>query len=276
MHQPTMSIFTHPPKAFLFDVFGTVVDWRTTITTTLQTRAAHALSSPTSSLASVVRLRASDLTQADWSLFAQQWRTSYLVFTQTHDPGSAPKTVDQHHHSSLIDLLREWQLEGLWLDDEVLEISRAWHFLDPWPDSAKGLAELNKLGYVTCTLSNGNHELLRDLASHGSLPWRHVFCSTDFGAFKPDPRVYEGAVEKLGLRVGECAMVATHLGDLDAARRCGLRTVYVEREGEEGWSEERVEGARREGWVDIWVRLEETDSGGGVLEVARRLKVGHA
>lgn len=71
-------------------------------------------------------------------------------------------------------------------------------------------------------------------------------------------------------------MVATHLGDLEAARGCGLRTVYVEREGEEGWSEERVEGAKREGWVDIWVKVEETDSGGGFLEVARRLKVGHA
>lgn len=268
--------FTHPPKALLFDVFGTVVDWRTTITHTLQTHASTALSSPTASLSSTVRLRASDLTLTDWDSFAQQWRNSYLVFTQTHDPSRAPKTVDQHHHSSLIELLQEWQLAGLWLDDEVLEISRAWHFLDPWADSPKGLAELNKLGYVTCTLSNGNRELLSDMATHAALPWTYIFCSTDFGAFKPDPRVYKGAVGKLGLEVGECAMVATHLGDLDAARKCGLQTVYVQREGEEGWSEERVGEAKKEGWVDMWVRLDETDSGGGFLEVARRLKVGHA
>ena len=88
--------------------------------------------------------------------------------------------------------------------------------------------------------------------------------------------MYSGAVEKLGLRPGECAMVAAHLGDLDAARRCGLQTVYVERAGEEGWSEEEVGGAKKDGWVDMWVRLDETDSGGGILEVARRLKVGHA
>ncbi|SLM38644.1 Haloacid dehalogenase, type II [Lasallia pustulata] len=268
--------FTHPPKALLFDVFGTVVDWRTTITTTLITRSHLALSSATSSLPSTVRVRASDLTPSDWGAFAQQWRNSYLVFTRTHDPSQPPQTVDEHHHRSLISLLQEWQLQGLWRDDEVLEISRAWHFLAAWPDSPRGIAELNKLGFVTCTLSNGNHELLSDLAAHGSLPWTRMFCATDFGAYKPDPRVYVGAVGKLRLPAGECAMVAAHLGDLEAARKGGLQTVYVERAGEEAWSEEHVREAKREGWVNMWVKLDETDSGGGLLEVARRLKVGHA
>lgn len=71
-------------------------------------------------------------------------------------------------------------------------------------------------------------------------------------------------------------MVAAHLGDLEAARKGGLQTVYVERTGEEAWSEEQVREAKREGWVNMWVKLDETDSGGGLLEVARRLKVGHA
>ncbi|MCJ1305010.1 hypothetical protein MMC08_007823 [Hypocenomyce scalaris] len=264
---------TTPPRALLFDVFGTVVDWRTTITNTLITHATATLSSPTSSLPSVVRLRASLLTATDWGAFAQQWRNSYKHFTRTHDPAKAPKTVDEHHHEALIRLLQEQGLEALWPDDEVLEISRAWHFLDPWPDSSNGLAELNK-DFVTATLSNGNHALLSDMAAHASLPWAHIFSSADFGAFKPSPKVYKGAAEKLGLRCDECALVASHLGDLQAASGCGFQTVYTERAGEEDWGRDEVERAREEGWVDMWVRLEDNDSGGGFLEVARRFKEG--
>ena len=131
---------------------------------------------------------------------------------------------------------------------------------------------------MTCALSNGNDELLADLAAHASLPWTHAFCALDFGAYKPDARVYAGAVQKLGLSPGECAMVAAHLGDLEAAGRGGLQTVYGERGGEEEVVGDGgdVEGAKGRGWVDMWVGVAETDSGGGVLEVARRLKVGYA
>lgn len=86
--------------------------------------------------------------------------------------------------------------------------------------------------------------------------------------YKPAPRVYLGAVEMLGLKAGECALVAAHLGDLQAARGCGLRTVYVEREGEEAWGVEEVERARGEGWVDLWVGVGEGEEG-GLGEVVR-------
>jgi len=140
-----------------------------------------------------------------------------------------------------------------------------WHFLDGHPDSRPGLSSLNAK-FTTATLSNGNTALLTDLATHAALPYARIISAEDFGAYKPDPSVYLGAAAKLGLQPGECALVAAHLGDLAAASKCGFQTVYVERKREEAWDAQRVEDARREGWVDMWIREGE----GGFEEIARR------
>ncbi|MCJ1285712.1 hypothetical protein MMC26_005053 [Xylographa opegraphella] len=265
------------PKAVLCDVFGTVVNWRLTVTESLRSRAASTLSSPTLSLPSATRLQASTV---DWSAFAQKWRDSYWKFTQNYtastsssgDDSQSFKTVDQHHHDSLISLLDEHQLHGLWSEDEIKEISLIWHFLIAWPDSTSGLERIKKLGIPTCALSNGNNSLLADMAAFAHLPWSRIFSSEQFGAYKPAPQVYNGAVKELGLEPGECTLIAAHLADLKAARECGLRTIYVERENEDTWSKEDVEKARVEGWTDLWVGLDDGDGDEkGLLEVARRL-----
>ena len=114
--------------------------------------------------------------------------------------------------------------------------------------------------------------MLRDLAAHASLPFYRILSSEHFGAYKPSPVVYNGAAEHLGLRNEQCALVSAHLGDLKAARDCGLQTIYVERPDEEDWSTEEVGAARREGWVDMWIALEEGRGGlaGGLGEVRGR------
>ena len=94
----------------------------------------------------------------------------------------------------------------------------------------------------------------------------------EFGAYKPHSSVYLGACKKLGLEPGECALVAAHLGDLQAARMCGLRTVYVERSEEEPWSVDRVRGARGEGWVDMWIDIDSEAGHSGLREVAKRFE----
>ena len=128
---------------------------------------------------------------------------------------------------------------------------------------------LNAQGIQTVALSNGNRSLLSDMAEYAHLPWTHILSAfEDFGAYKPSFKVYLGAVEKLRLDPGECGMVAAHLGDLKAAKECGLRTIYIEREGEENFSREEIEQARE--WVNMWVGLGE----GGTEEVGRRLKEG--
>lgn len=194
-----------------------------------------------------------------------------MTFTATHDPALEFISVDAHHLTSLHSLLQTWQLSGLWPDAEVQQISLQWHNLTPWPDSPAGIRALND-HFVTCTLSNGNVALLTDLAAHADLPFAHLLSAEHFAAYKPSRRVYEGAARRLGLQVGECALVAAHLADLRAARGCGFQTVYVGREGEEGWGVGEVGRARAEGWVDMWVGVGE----GGFGEVVRRFEAGVA
>lgn len=151
-----------------------------------------------------------------------------------------------------------------------MQLTSVWHYLEGWPDSSDGLAQLNKK-FQTCTLSNGNTSLLSDMAEFSKLPWTHIFSGEDFKAYKPSPLVYNGAAKKLGLDTKECAMVAAHLGDLKAARGCGYQTVYVERAQEERYTPDQIKEAKEEGWVDMWVNLGEGK--GGFLEVAKRFGI---
>lgn len=119
------------------------------------------------------------------------------------------------------------------------------------------------------TLSNGNLSLLNDLKTHAMMDFTHIFSAELFGTYKPSSEVYLGAVEKLGLQPSECAMVAAHLGDLAAAKANGLQAIYVERSGEEHWSEDKIAKAKEGGWVDLWVPLDSS----GFITVAESLGV---
>ena len=258
------------PKALLTDVFGTVVDWRGSVTAHLEQSCTDTLSSGRAvTLSSKTRQAASSF---DWPAFAQAWRVAYFHFCHSYTPVPAGspgfKSIDRHFRYSLESLLKDNGLGELWSSEEMDDISIIWHNLEPWPDSAAGLQKLNNLGFVTATLSNGNTQLLTDLAEYGKLPYAKILGAEDFGAYKPHEKVYRGAADKLGVKTEECALLAAHLGDLEAAKRCGYRTVYIERENEEGWGKEKAEAAKREGWVDMWVNLGD----GGFKEVARRFQ----
>lgn len=258
------------PKAVFFDVFGTVVDWETSITNTLTERSRKSLNNPTG-IPSDVHEKASKFHTSDWNSFAKKWREGYSSFTQEFDRETDVFiTIDEFHHNSLKDLLKEHGLEGLWSEREVKDISLAWHALTPWPDSAKGIAQLNKK-FETGTLSNGNISLLESLAKNGFLPFKHIFSAEQFKAYKPSPLVYNGAAEKLGLETRECALVATHLSDLAAAKSLGYQVIYVERPGEETFSPDAISLARRDGWVDMWI--EHGDGTEGILEVAKQFEI---
>ncbi|KAL1964579.1 hypothetical protein VTN77DRAFT_6876 [Rasamsonia byssochlamydoides] len=266
----------NPPRALFFDIFGTVVDWRSSIHRALTQRAHHALHDPQRSLSPTLRERLSALTDHDWHVFASEWRHSYKIFTRTYDPGAHEEegfvSVDQHHWDALRNLLQKWQLADdnggcIFTDDEIRALALSWHYLDPWPDSIEGLARLN-LMFETSTLSNGNVSLLSELCRHGPLPFKHVTSAEEFGAYKPSPVVYDGAAHKLGLEPAECALVAAHLADLKAAKARGFQTIYVERPQEEDFTEEEVAQAKQDGWVDMWVELKED----GFREVAKRFR----
>ncbi|KAI1402984.1 haloacid dehalogenase [Hypoxylon fuscum] len=257
-------------KALTFDVFGTVVDWRSSVHEELVRRAREKMTSSTfSSVPEPSRTRLEAMSDDDWAKFAQEWRNSYYQFTAGFEPGKSEwKDIDTHHYDALHELLRKWGLTSIYADGEVRSLSLVWHSLKPWTDSAAGVRRLGTR-LVTSTLSNGNQSLLQDLDAHGSLGFRRIMSTAAFGAYKPHPSTYLGAAKSLEVRPEEVAMVAAHLGDLAGARSNGFRTIYVERPQEEAWGleEQRYQEARE--WVDLWV----AEGEGGFLEVAKRLGI---
>ncbi|KAF4983306.1 hypothetical protein FZEAL_1244 [Fusarium zealandicum] len=252
-------------KALTFDVFGTVVDWRSSVTQELTLRAFRKLSSD---LPEGLKSRLESLTEDDWGRFAQEWRESYGAFTADFDPEKDSwKTIDQHHHDSLVELLKTWELANLYTSSEIESLSLVWHRLTPWSDSADGVQELGRT-LKTSTLSNGNVSLLGDLNDFGNLGFQVLLSAEKFKVYKPNPALYLGAARELGLEPHEVAMVAAHLGDLEGARSCGLRTVYIERPREEDWSKHDENYQRAKEWVDLWI----TEGEDGLVTLSQKLK----
>ena len=196
-------------RALTFDVFGTVVDWRGSI------------------IAEGGQRWTPRGVEADWGAVADAWRRRYQPSLERVRQGDRPWTpLDVLHRESLDELLPEVGLGSLGEADRA-ELNLVWHRLHPWPDAVAGLRRLARR-YRLATLSNGNRALLQDLVEFGELPLE-VLSAEDFRAYKPDPRVYLGAAERLECEPGEVMMVAAHPDDLRAAAAQGLRTAYVRR-----------------------------------------------
>ena len=202
-------------KALVFDVFGTVVDWRGSII-----REGRALG------------RRKKL-KADWPAFADAWRAGYRPAMARVRSGELPWTkIDDLHRLILDDLLPRFAL-GRLAEADIDHLNRVWHRLQPWPDARAGLAKL-KRRHVIATLSNGNVALLTNMAKRAKLPWDCILSAEVVRHYKPDPQTYLGAADLLGVEPGELMMVAAHKDDLHAARACGLKTAFVPRPREYG------------------------------------------
>jgi 2-haloacid dehalogenase len=197
-------------RALVFDVFGTVVDWR----------------------GGVARDVRSLVPEVDAEAFADAWRGRYAPSMNRVRRGErAWANLDTLHRESLDALLDEAGQNPP--EATRAELVLAWHRLDPWPDAVDGLTRLRER-HVLATLSNGNVALLVDMAKRAGLPWDTVLSAELFGHYKPDAEVYDGAVRLLGLAPEQVLMVAAHVDDLAAARERGLRTAYVHRPHELG------------------------------------------
>lgn len=202
-------------KALVFDVFGTVVDWRGSII-----REAEALARSKG-----IRLDAARL--------ADDWRAGYQPAMQRVRSGELPWTrIDDLHRLILDGLLEKHGLAGL-NEAEKAELNRVWHRLDPWPDAVAGLTRL-KRRFIIGTLSNGNVGLLVNMAKRAGLPWDVVLSAELARHYKPDPEAYRMPPDLLGLERAQVMLVAAHPNDLAAAAREGLRTGYVPRPLEHG------------------------------------------
>ena len=203
--------FPSHPKILAFDVFGTVVDWH-------------------SSIAREVRALRPEV---DGEAFALAWRAGYQPAMHRVMSGELGWTlIDDLHRLILDQILGQFGLADL-TEAEKQHMNKAWHRLDPWPDVVAGLTRL-KSRFMICTLSNGNIGLLADMAKQGGLPWDCILSAEVFRAYKPDPATYLGVAKVFDVPPAQVMLVAAHQDDLAAARACGLQTAYIERPSEFG------------------------------------------
>ncbi len=203
------------PRALVFDVFGTVVDWRTSVAMEVR------------------ELAKRKEIPVDGEKFADAWRAGYGPSMNRVRTGELPWTkLDALHRMTLDRILTEFKMAGL-TDAEKDALNRAWHRLRPWPDSVAGLSRLKK-AFIIAPLSNGNISLMTDMAKHAGLPWDCILGAELVRHYKPDREVYQSAADILDLRPADVMMVAAHLGDLRAAKSVGLLTAFVARPLEYG------------------------------------------
>src|SRR5215212_2648119 len=203
-------------KALVFDVFGTCVDWRSSIA-----REGEAFG------------RKLGVTGVDWLAFADAWRAQYQPQMETVRSGQRPwTTLDVLHREALDTLLPAFGL-GAMSEADRDDLTRAWHRLDPWPDVVEGLTRL-KTRYIIAPNSNGHIALLVNMAKRAGLPWDAILGAEIAQAYKPRPEVYLRCAEALGLAPSSVMMVAAHNRDLVTAAACRLQTAFVPRPTEYG------------------------------------------
>ena len=195
-------------KALTFDVFGTVVDWRTSI------------------IREGVKLGKSKGIKVDWGKFADAWRGGYAPAMDSVRRGERQwMNLDALHRMILDRLLSEFNIQGL-SEAEKDHLNRVWHRLKPWPDSIRGLRRLGRR-FVVAALSNGNIGLLTNMAKNAGLPWHCILSAELAKHYKPDKEVYQTAADLLSLRPDEVMMVAAHKDDLHGAMSVGFKTAFI-------------------------------------------------
>jgi 2-haloacid dehalogenase len=203
------------PRALFFDVFGTLVDWRSSIA-----REAQAILGPLGY-------------SPDWLAFTDAWRGEYQGAMDEVRFGRIPFCkLDVLHRRNLEIVLPRFAISGL-AEDVMHTLNLAWHRLDAWPDVPPGMAALKRRFWLA-PCSNGNISLMVDLARRNHLPWDAILGSEIAGDYKPKPRVYLASCEAFDLPPGDCMMVAAHSRDLEHAARLGLRTAHIARPDEHG------------------------------------------
>jgi 2-haloacid dehalogenase len=205
-------------RALVFDVFGTVVDWRSGVARDAAPfLARHGISG------------------IDPAAFADAWRRRYGPAMEEVRSGRRPFVrLDVLHRENLLAVLADYGIEIARIPaEEVDELNLAWHRLDPWPDSLSGLTRL-KATRIIAPLSNGNIALMLDMAKRAGIPWDAILGAEVVQAYKPMPEAYLRTADVLGLRPEQMCLVAAHNSDLAAARQCGYKTAFVARPTEHG------------------------------------------
>jgi 2-haloacid dehalogenase len=202
-------------EALFFDVFGTLLDWRTSIARESE---------------KVLRPLGYNL---DWIAFADAWRGEYQPGMEEVRTGRIPfSKLDVLHRRNLERCLPRFGVSGL-SEDVMVDLNNAWHRLDAWPDVPVALARLKKK-HIIAPCSNGNIALMVNMAKRAGLPRDAILGAEVARSYKPQPQAYLATADCLGLQPGECVLVAAHNSDLVAAGKCGLQRAFVARPTEHG------------------------------------------
>ena len=202
-------------KALFFDVFGTLVDWRTGIS-----RDARSVLAPLGAT-------------LDWEAFADAWREEYQPAMEEVRAGRLPfSKLDVLHRRNLDRVLERFGLAHL-RESARRELNLAWHRLDAWPDTTPGLARL-RTRFRLAPCSNGNISIMADLARRNGWTWDAIVGAELARDYKPKPVVYLTAAEAFDCAPQDTMMVAAHSSDLAAAAATGMRTAFVARPDELG------------------------------------------
>jgi 2-haloacid dehalogenase len=219
-------------KACVFDIFGTVVDWRSSV------------------IAEATSWGKARGLNIDWAGFTDRWRLGYRPAMDKVRKSKIPWTkLDDLHRMILEDLLKQYKIEGL-SEEEKINWAHVWRRLKPWPDSVKGLSRLKKK-YIISPMSNGSVALMTNLAKFGGLPWDVILGSDLVEHYKPDREMYLSAAFYLDLKPEQVMMCAAHASDLQAARSYGLRTGFIYRPNEYGGGPVGVPDKAKRGDFDV-------------------------
>lgn len=208
------------PQALLFDVFGTLVDWRSSIT-------AH-----------VTAAFAEKGLDVDGPAFSDAWRAEYQPSMERIRAGERGYVaLDELHLENLMTVLDGLDRRDVFEPDELIALARSWERLEPWPDVPPGLIRLGA-HRIVAPCSNGSIALMTHLARHGGLSWDCILGADIARDYKPKSGVYLASCAALRLSPEAVMMVAAHNADLAAARAAGLMTAFVPRPGECGPDQE--------------------------------------
>lgn len=204
------------PKALIFDVFGTLCDWRTGVS---------------NEVAGFFERKSASFDP--WQ-FADMWRAEYqpaMERIRAGNRGYVP--LDTLHRENLDIVLEKTGLGGLATGPERDELNHAWEKLPAWPEVPGALQELSETYYLA-PCSNGSIALMMRLARYAGLPWDAILGAEIAQNYKPEQAVYLASCKAMALEPGEVMMVAAHNDDLHAARKAGLMTAFFPRKTEYG------------------------------------------
>jgi 2-haloacid dehalogenase len=202
-------------RACVFDAYGTIFDFAS------------------------AAARCSDVLGDKAAAVTTLWRDKQLQYTWLRSLQGRHADFWQVTGDALDFTLETLGLADAGVRDRLMGLYRA---LDCFPEVPDVLRRLKDAGFVTAILSNGSPSMLGDVVAAAKLDGLldHVWSVEEVGVFKTHPRVYQLAVDRLGVAPGAISFQSSNAWDAHAASAFGMRVVWCNRYGQR---RERLPGA---------------------------------